>query len=317
MGRNAPPPAALTPTASPAEQYEAIQSAMERERDKMAVALSASSIPPARFFAVVDQALRRSPSLLSCTPASIIRALLDAAELGLVPSGLLGQAYLVPYRNRRTGRMEAQLIPGYRGLVELARRSGELLRLEARAVRENDQFDYAFGTDNRLTHIPYLNRTGETVVVTAPDGSVVTDQNTGLPVEKPKDGGRYVAVYAIATLTHGQSQVELMTTSEVEAIRRRSKAADDGPWVTDWAEMAKKTAVKKLVKYLPVSIDSPVMRALELEDRAESEAIAPAQVTAGARSKVQALLGVPEAVPESSEPEVEPVPEDVPVPSDA
>lgn len=305
-----PPPAAVVQTASPAEQYEHIQSALERERDKVASALAASSIPTARFFAVVDQALRRSPALLSCTPASIIRALLDAAELGLVPSGLLGQAYLVPYRNRKTGRMEAQLIPGYRGLIELARRSGELLRLEARVVRENDAFDYTFGTDNRLVHVPYLNRSGETTIVTGPGGEVVADPNTGLPVEKPKDGGRYIAVYAIATLPHEQTQVELLTTSEVDAVRRRSKAADDGPWVTDWSEMAKKTAVRRLVKYLPVAIDSPVMRALELEDRAEAEAEAPAAVRAEARSKVQHLLGVPEAeAPEAGAEAAEEAPE--------
>lgn len=269
----------------PKEQYERIMAVVEGERDKLTRALAAVHVKPERFLTVVDQALRRSPDLLSCTPTSILKALLDAAELGLVPSGLIGQAYLVPYRNKRTGRKEAQLIPGYRGLIDLVRRSGELRSIEARVVREHDEFDIVFGTDGRVFHRPYINRTGEMV-------EEADSENPDVIISYPKDGGRYIGVYMIANLADNGVHVEWMSTAEVDAIRRRSKAASDGPWVTDWSEMAKKSVTRRGIKYLPLAIDSPVNRALALEDEAESAAIKVVTGRSDARTAFESALGI-------------------------
>lgn len=262
--------------------YDAVMAAIERDRDKLVRSLAAVNIAPERFLTVVDQALRRNPDLLRCTPSSILKALLDAAELGLVPSGLVGQAYLVPYRNKRTGRQEAQLIPGYRGLIDLVRRSGELRSIEARTVRQNDEFDIVFGTDGRVFHRPYINRDREVVVL---DDGITTVE---------KDGGTFIGVYLIAELAFGR-HVEWMSYAEVEAVRSRSKAASSGPWVSDWSEMAKKTVTRRGVKYLPLSIDAPINRALALEDEAEANAAAPIARRATARDAFQAALGMGEA----------------------
>ncbi len=293
---NTPPAAAavVPATINVRESYDRIKEAIEHDRDKLTAALAAVHVKPERFLTVVDQALRRSPDLLKCTPSSVLKALLDAAELGLVPSGLIGQAYLVPYRNKNTGRQEAQLIPGYRGLIDLARRSGELRSIEARTVREHDEFEIVFGTNGYVRHVPYINRTRERIEVENPD-------RPGEMLSYEKDGGSYIGAYMIATLPDG-IQVEWMSAVEIEAVRRRSKAATSGPWVTDWAEMAKKTVVRRGVKYLPIAIDSPLNRALALEDEAESNAAAlPKRVASEARTALEGALGITETPEEAEE----------------
>lgn len=298
--RNQPPAAAAVPaTVNVKDQYEKISEAIEKERDKLTAALAAVHVKPERFLTVVDQALRRNPDLLRCTPTSILKALLDAAELGLVPSGLIGQAYLVPYRNKHTGRQEAQLIPGYRGLIDLARRSGELRSIEARTVRQNDEFEVIFGTDGYVRHVPYINRTRERVEVEDPD-------HPGEVLSSEKDGGPYIGAYMIATLADGVKQVEWMSAAEIEAVRRRSKAATSGPWVTDWSEMGKKTVTRRGVKYLPIAIDSPLNRALALEDEAEGNATPVVrQVTSDSRRAIEGALGIGRATEDEADDEAE------------
>jgi recombination protein RecT len=295
------PAAAVIPQREddPKAAYERIQKAIEADRDKLTRALAAVRIKPERFLSVVDQALRRQPRLLQCTPSSVLKALLDAAELGLVPSGLVGQAYLVPYRNKVTKRLEAQLIPGYRGLLDLARRSGEVRAIEARIVRANDEFEVVFGTDGLVRHVPYINRNDEKVEFEHPD-------KPGQMVVEARDGGPVLGAYMIATLTDGVKQVEWMSTAQIDGIRRRSKAAYDGPWVTDYDEMAKKTVTRRGVKYLPISVDSDLNRALALEDAAESSAMPTVKiVTSESRLALEGALGIEQPSGEDVEIEVE------------
>jgi recombination protein RecT len=296
MSRNAPPPVQSREVVrfDPKQAYADIEAAL-REKEDAIVATLGPTIPRERFMAVALQAVTRSPRLLECTPASIIKALRDAAELGLEPSGLMGSAYLVPYRNKQSGRYEAQLIPGYRGLIDLARRSGELVTMEAHVVREKDTFEFEFGTMQHLTHRPWLNLTGER--------ETVLDENTGeLGPGRLLDAGPYVAFYAFARLTSGETQFDVMTVPEVDAIRRRSKAGDDGPWVTDYVEMGRKTVVKRLVKFLPLSA-TDLTRALEIEDAAEGGAEPTATVTAPARAALQAAFTTPAETAPEAEPD--------------
>jgi len=225
---------AAKPTTAIAKKGQpTIQQFLESRKDLIAQ-VAPKHLTPDRLIKVALMARARNKALLLCSPESLLQAVINAAELGLEPSGLLGQAYLVPYGK------DVQLIPGYRGLIDLARRSGQISRIEAHVVHENDTFDISYGIEPKLEHKPTLSA------------------NPGKPV----------AVYAIAKLKDGTTQVEVMTISQVEAIRSRSKAAKSGPWVTDFEEMARKTVVRRLCKYLPLSPE--LQKALEFEESIES-----------------------------------------------
>lgn len=185
---------------------------------------------PDRVVKVALTAYNRTPQLASCSMQSIFMAIMQASELGLEPGGALGHVYLVPYGN------QCQFILGYRGMIELARRSGEIESLEAHVVHANDMFDVEFGLETKLRHKPCLN--GE--------------------------AGELCFVYALAKLKGGAIQFEVMTKADIEAIKNRSRASRNGPWVTDYEEMARKTVVRRLFKYLPVSCEK-IADALEAE----------------------------------------------------
>jgi recombination protein RecT len=163
--------------------------------------------------------LKQTPKLGQCTPESFLGALMTASQLGLEP-GPLGEAYLVPYGNT------VQFIPGYRGLIKLAWQSGQMKNIDAHVVYEHDEFDYEYGLNPFLRHKPTRGTRGK-----------VTD------------------VYAVATLQNGGSAFVVMSLEDVAAIRKRSKSSGNGPWVTDWDAMAKKTAVKQLIRWLPLSTE--------------------------------------------------------------
>lgn len=184
-------------------------------------------------------AATKNPKLLECSPASVYGAVLQAAQLGLEPD-LLGQAYLVPFWNAKKKVLEVQLIPGYLGLLTLARRSGQIASIEARVVREGDAFEYEFGLTPKLKHRP-----------------------------DPKAEGEITHVYAIARFMHGgEPSWEVMTTAEVELHRSRSRASQAGPWVTDWPAMALKTVLRKLCKLLPASVE--LQTAVQLDEAADA-----------------------------------------------
>ncbi len=185
-----------------------------------------------RMARIALTACQMNPKLLDCDRQSLALAVLGASALGLEIGGGLGHAYLVPYKTTAT------LIVGYRGMIDLARRSGQLSTIFARVVRAGDQFDYAYGLEDKLTHTPSLRSDGE-----------VTH------------------VYAVAKLRDGGRQFEVMTRAEVDKIRGRSRSSGDGPWVSDYEEMAKKTAIRRLFKMLPVSVET--QRAVTLDEQAE------------------------------------------------
>lgn len=211
------------------------------EKNKHSIA---SVIPkhmsPDRLLKIALVAASRNKRLLECDPQSILRSLITASQLGLEPETPLGSCYLVPYRNTENRTMEAQFILGYRGMIELARRSGQISTIEAHIVYENDKFRCHFGLNPVLEHEPSWDDT---------------------------ECAKTKAVYAVAKLKDGSVQHEVMTYAQIEAVRKRSKAKDSGPWVTDWSEMARKTVVKRLCKYLPMSIE--IVEAIEA-DRSES-----------------------------------------------
>lgn len=184
-------------------------------------------IDPARFLRTTLTVIMQNQKLLDCTPQSIAGAMMQAGSWGLELDPGLGQAYLVPYFDRRNDRNLAQLQIGYQGMIALALRSQQVKKIMARAVYEKDTFHYSFGLEEKLEHVPS------------------DDENPG-PL---------VYVYAVAALEGGEKQFDVMTKADVEKVRKRSRAADSGPWVTDYDSMAKKTVVRRLCKYLPKSTE--------------------------------------------------------------
>jgi recombination protein RecT len=224
-----------------------------------------------RILKITLAATSRTPALLECSPDSILLAVMQAAQLGLEPNTPLGLSYLVPYENKRLRRKEAQFIPGYRGLIRLAIQSGEIKSIYARAVHALDRWEVEYGLDQRLVHVPFmptaqaqLPRDEDAAV----DDDVPPDPDAGGPDFLPS-AGPMVAVYAVAEFKAGGRVFEFMTRADVEAIRRRSRAANSGPWVTDYEEMAKKTVIRRLCKTLPLATEQ-LASALEHQARAES-----------------------------------------------
>lgn len=191
----------------------------ESMREQFARALP-KHLSPERFQRIAITALTRTPKLQECTPASLMKCLLDLSAMGLEPDGR--RAHLIPFENRKLGIVECTLIVDFKGLVELIRRSGDVVSIRAETVCEKDEFDW---TDGQVTH----------------------------RINWREDRGAMQAVYAEAIMKSGEKQSAPMTIKEVEAIRARSRSGTSGPWVTDFAEMAKKTAVRRLSKMLPLS----------------------------------------------------------------
>lgn len=188
-----------------------------------------SVMTPERFTRIAMTAVTQNPQLGECTPGSFIGALLTAAQLGLEPNTPLGQAYLIPYFNGKNRTLECQFQLGYRGMIALAHRSGELQNVEAHIVRENDYFDYELGLNPVLKHKPAKENRGE-----------------------------ITWVYAVYRLVSGGFGFEVMSVEDVNKHRDSfSKAAGKGfsPWATAWEEMAKKTVIKKALKYAPLQSD--------------------------------------------------------------
>lgn len=186
-----------------------------------------SVITPERFARIATTALTTTPKLADCTPMSFVGALLQAAQLGVEPNSSLGQAYLIPFDNRKTGLSEVQFILGYRGVIDLAYRSGEVETVQAHIVYENDKFEYAFGLKPELTHIPAKS-----------------------------DRGPAAYVYAVFTTKSGGYGFEVMSMEDAkEHAKKYSKSYGNGPWQSNFEEMAKKTVLKKALKYAPLRSD--------------------------------------------------------------
>jgi recombination protein RecT len=207
-----------------AQRQNTLANLIERQKGEIARALP-RHLDPDRLARIATTVMRQTPQLGQADPASFLGALMTCAQLGLEP-GPLGHAYLVPFRNGRSGTVEVTFIPGYRGLIDLARRSGQVQSVQARVVYDSDAFDYAFGLNPRLDHVP----SGRLGVVTH--------------------------AYAVVRYKGDEgADFDVMTKAEVDAIRARSKSSEKGPWVTDYAEMAKKTVLRRLLKSAPMSVE--------------------------------------------------------------
>lgn len=192
-----------------------------------------------RYCRVALTEFRKNPKLAECDPYNVLACALTATQLGL-EVGLMGQAYLVPYNNRRRGTMECQLIPGYQGLIALAMRSGMLDSLYAFEVYEGDEFSYQRGTDPAIKHTDGPNTSDETKITHA---------------------------YAVAKIKGGGMVFEVMPVAKIASIRDAANKIGNSHYSFEhWGEYCRKTAVRRLVKYLPKSAE--LVMAAEMDELA-------------------------------------------------
>lgn len=191
-----------------------------------------------RMSRIALNVIRTNPKLLQCNINSLMGTVMEAAKLGLEP-GLMGQCYIIPFdKKEKRGNewvvvdTEAQFIIGYKGLIDLVRRSGQVSTIEARTVYENDKFDFDYGLNSNLIHKPVLTNRGEAI-----------------------------AFYGVAKLKDGGNSFLVMSVQEMEEYRDKHAKAKSygkvvGPWVDEFDAMARKTVLRQLIKYLPISVEN-------------------------------------------------------------
>ncbi len=209
-------------------------------------ALLPKHFPVERMLKLALGALRTTPKLAQATNASLLGSVVTCSQLGLEPNTPLGQAYLLPFDKRekvgdkwQTTETQVQIIIGYKGMLDLARRSGQIVSIAAHEVCEHDEFEFCYGLDETLMHRPAM-----------------------------RDRGAVIGFYAVAKLVGGGYSFEFMSTDEVNAIRdksaekNRAKRGPDGrpiitgPWAEHYVEMGRKTVLRRLFKYLPISVEN-------------------------------------------------------------
>ena len=200
-----------------------------------------SVITPERFTRMTLSAISVNPKLATCTPASFLGAMMSAAQLGLEPNTPLGQAYLIPYKNRGVDEVQFQI--GYKGLIDLAYRSGEVELVQAHIVYENDEFTCEYGLEPKLVHKP-----------------------------ADRDRGEAIKVYAMFKTKTGGYGFDVMSMDDVRRhAEKYSQAYKSGfsPWKSNFEEMAKKTVLKRVLKYAPLKSD--FVRAVVQDESIKSE----------------------------------------------
>lgn len=189
-------------------------------------------VSPERLMQVAFTAVRTTPKLLECNTDSLIGGIIQCAQLGLEPNTVLGHCYLIPFKQ------EVQIIVGYKGLIDLARRSGQIVSIAAHVVRENDDFEYQYGLEPILRHVP----------------------------AESTDAGEITHAYAVAHLKDGGNAFEVMTLSDIHLVMLQSQSKGKwGPWKEHFAEMARKTAIRRLSKFLPLSIEFSTAVAMDAQ----------------------------------------------------
>ena len=195
-----------------------------------------------RLLKVAQIAATTTPALAKCDVASLVGAIGQCAQMGLEPNTVLGHAYLVPFNTKRKDANgverwvnSVQVIIGYKGLIDLARRSGQIVSIAAHEVCEHDTFTLVYGLDEKLEHTPAMGERGE-----------------------------IIGFYAVAKLKDGGHSFEFMSHLQVEQIAAGSQSKGKyGPWKDHFIEMGRKTVIRRLAKYLPLSVEFQTAAALD------------------------------------------------------
>lgn len=188
-----------------------------------------------RFARVALTVHKTTPGLMLCTEQTFFGALMLSAQYGLEP-GPLGHVYMVPFKNRKANTSEVQFILGYKGMLELVRRSGEVVGVpKARIVYSGDKFTLHYGLEeDSFEHIPYYAN---------PDNAT-------------KEQGEPIGAYVHVRYKQGGADVFYMPKAEIYQRKTRSAAADSGPWKTDELSMWLKTVIRANFKWMPATIEA-------------------------------------------------------------
>lgn len=200
------------------DKIKALQTLLNNRTDALSQLLP-RGVSADRLKRTAISCVAENPKLAECTAASFVGACLKAAQCGVELGGAIGEAYLVPYGNKATFML------GYKGLIKMAANGGEIRKISAFEVMEGDHFAYELGLNERLEHRPCCDR------------------------------GEILYFYAIATFKDGSKQFEVMSKSQVDEIRARSRSSSSGPWKTDYVMMGRKTVIRRLCKYLPLATE--------------------------------------------------------------
>ncbi len=249
-----------------------------KENEKEIMAALPKHVTKERMLVIAQTAATSVPGLVECYTPSLFGALIKCTQLGLEPNNPLGHCYLIPFRNNKKNRMDVQMMIGYRGMIDLARRSGHVVSINAQAVFEGDEFEYEFGLEEKLRHIP---------------GS---------------DRGECTHYYAYAKLTGGGHQFDVRTADDMRQLMLSTQSKGEyGPWKSSPIPMGRKSMIRALFNYLPVSIEMATARAID------------GQAEAGVDQGLGAVLAGDYTVmedddaPQIGAPEPEPEPEPEPV----
>lgn len=216
----------------PQQSFQSVITHQLTKQFKSIQSLVPKHVTPERLCRVGLNAISRNPKLMECAPETIVGAIVNCASLGLEPN-LLGHAYIVPFWNGKTNRFEAQFQMGFKGALDLVRRTGAVSTINAHEVYEGDKFEYSYGLDEKLIHVPC----GE------------------------EDESKITHFYACYKLKDGGSGFIVMTRNQIEAHRDRFTKSKDkngnvfGPWKDHFVSMGLKTVLLKLIKYMPISIE--------------------------------------------------------------
>jgi recombination protein RecT len=213
-----------------------VQNLLFQQKNQIQMALP-KHMNPDRMLRIALTEMRTNPGLQECDPLSICGSIVQASQLGLEPGNSLGHVYLIPFYNSKRRCKECQLMVGYKGLMSLARRSGQITSISARIVHERDSFQYKFGLDESIEHVPC----------------------------EDEDPGPLSHVYAVAKLKDGGIQFEIMNRAEIDKVKNSLKYKNP-VWESHYEEMAKKTVIRRLSKYLPLSPEFYDLTRLEAQN---------------------------------------------------
>jgi recombination protein RecT len=257
------PPAAVSgeivgPANKQPSRFVQFKQVLDRGMDQIKIALP-KHIDPVRFYRVILTAMQAVPkpgqlSILDCTQESVFSCMLTCAQLGLEPNGPQGHAYLIPFRDNSAQVNICTLVIGFKGLIKLARNSGEIAGVAVRVVHEKDQFEYEYGLIDRCWHVP-------------------TDE---------EDPGQVTHAYCVWKFKDGGYHFDVMTKKELDRIKNRKNLPSISPWKSDEEEMQKKTVLRRSSKMVPNSIE--LAHGIAVNDRQE-EGLAPIPMQIGAAAE--------------------------------
>lgn len=247
----AAPPARPLATMKPREQVAYL---LEQKKGELAKMLP-RTLSIDRLLKVAQIAATTTPALAKCDVPSLVGAIGQCAQMGLEPNTVLGHAYLVPFNIKRKDAQgnerwvnSVQVIIGYKGLIDLARRSGQIVSIAAHEVCERDAFELVYGLDEKLNHTPAMGERGPVIGFYA--------------VAKLKDGGHcfeFMSVHQVREIMNASQGYQ----RAAETAKKYGKAEVSHPWTQHFVEMGRKTVIRRLAKYLPLSIEFQTAAALD------------------------------------------------------